>query len=93
MKAVWNSTVIAESNKTKLIEGNYYFPPENVCMQYLRKNLMKSFCFWKWIASYYGIVAKVKVNKNAAWYYPHPSLLASGIKNYVAFWNGVEIVE
>jgi uncharacterized protein (DUF427 family) len=29
------------------------------------------------------------VNKNAAWYYPHPSPLARKIRNYVAFWNGV----
>jgi uncharacterized protein (DUF427 family) len=33
------------------------------------------------------------VNKNAAWYYPHPSPLARKIKNHVAFWNGVEVDE
>jgi hypothetical protein len=30
-------------------------------------------------------------NKNAAWYYPHPSPLARKIRNHVAFWNGVEV--
>jgi len=92
MKAIWNNTIIAESNKTKEIEGNIYFPPEDVKMKYFKKTWMKSVCYWKGLASYYDIVINGKVNKNAAWYYPHPSPLARGIKNYVAFWNGVENV-
>ena len=31
------------------------------------------------------------MNKNAAWYYPHPSPLARKIRNHVAFWNGVQV--
>lgn len=30
MKAIWNNTVIAESNETVKLEGNYYFPPGSV---------------------------------------------------------------
>jgi uncharacterized protein (DUF427 family) len=30
-------------------------------------------------------------NQDAAWYYPAPSWFARRIKNYVAFWNGVEV--
>ena len=30
MKAVWNNTVIAESDSTIVIEGNHYFPPESI---------------------------------------------------------------
>ena len=26
MKAIWNNTVIAQSNETVKLEGNYYFP-------------------------------------------------------------------
>ncbi len=93
MKAIWQNTIIAESNKTKQVEGNYYFPPEDVKKEYLEKGWMKSLCFWKGLASYYTIVVNGKKNSNAAWYYPHPSPLARKIKNYVAFWNGVEITE
>ena len=32
-------------------------------------------------------------NKNAAWYYPEPKEKASHIKDHVAFWNGVRVVE
>ena len=31
-------------------------------------------------------------NHNAAWYYPAPTWWARCIKNYVAFWNGGEVV-
>jgi uncharacterized protein (DUF427 family) len=34
--ATWNGTVIAESDKTVVIEGNHYFPPDSVDKQYLR---------------------------------------------------------
>jgi uncharacterized protein (DUF427 family) len=34
--ATWNGTVIAESDKTVVIEGNHYFPPGSVNKQYLR---------------------------------------------------------
>jgi uncharacterized protein (DUF427 family) len=30
-------------------------------------------------------------NEDAAWYYADPLPAASAIKNYVAFWKGVEI--
>ena len=35
MKAIWNSKVIAESDKTINIEGNQYFPPEAVNKEFL----------------------------------------------------------
>ena len=30
MKAVWNGTVIAESDDTVVVEGNHYFPAGSV---------------------------------------------------------------
>ena len=30
MKAVWNGITLAESDKTIVIEGNHYFPPDAV---------------------------------------------------------------
>jgi uncharacterized protein (DUF427 family) len=34
-----------------------------------------------------------KVNEDAAWYYPEPSAMAARIKDYIAFWHGVEVEE
>jgi uncharacterized protein (DUF427 family) len=68
-----------------------YFPPEDVRREYLAKTRAWSVCPWKGLARYYTIRAGEQVNKNAAWYYPHPSPLARKIKNHVAFWSGVQV--
>jgi len=91
MKAIWNGAIIAESDKTINIEGNQYFPLESVNKKFLSSNEKHTVCPWKGTASYYNIVVDGKINNDAAWYYPEPKALASKIKDYVAFWKGVEI--
>jgi uncharacterized protein (DUF427 family) len=44
-------------------------------------------------ASYYNVVVDGKVNENAAWYYPEPSAMAARIKDYIAFWRGIQVEE
>jgi uncharacterized protein (DUF427 family) len=51
-KAVWNGKVIAESDQTKVIEGNHYFPPESVRQEYLKETDYHTTCPWKGKASY-----------------------------------------
>jgi uncharacterized protein (DUF427 family) len=92
VKAVWKNMTLAESSDTIVIEDNHYFPPESVKKEYLQESQMHSTCPWKGEASYYDIVIDGDVNKDAAWYYPEPKEAAKPIKNYVAFWKGVEIV-
>jgi len=91
MKAIWNNTLIAESNETVKLEGNSYFPPDSVKTQFLRESSTHSICSWKGKANYYDIVVDDLINQDAAWYYPEPKQEALTIKNYVAFWHGVEI--
>jgi uncharacterized protein (DUF427 family) len=91
MKAIWNGTVIAESDDTKLVEGNHYFPPESVDERYLKSTAMRTLCFWKGIASYYTLEVGSERNRNAAWTYRHPLPWIRKIRNHVAFWNGVEV--
>ncbi len=93
MKAIWNGKVIAESNETINIENNQYFPLKSVNAKYLQKTGTLTTCPWKGEASYYNIVVDGDINSDAAWYYPHPKELAKGIKNYVAFWKGVEVTD
>ena len=38
------------------------------------------------------LVVGSDVNKDAAWYYPEPSEAAKEIKDRIAFWKGVEVV-
>lgn len=93
MKAIWNSTVIAESDNTLVVENNHYFPPESISKEYFEKSDTHTVCPWKGQASYYTLQVDGLENKDAAWYYPETSDLAKQIKGYVAFWKGVEIVE
>lgn len=91
VKAIWKNKIIAESDKYEIIEGNYYFPPESVNRKFLKESNTHSTCPLKGLASYYNVIVDGDVNKNAEWYYPEPKHAASKIKNYVAFWKGVEI--
>lgn len=93
MKAIWNNTVLAESDKTIVIENNHYFPPDSINKMYFRESNAHTHSPWKGNASYYSLDVNGQVNTDAAWYYPEPSYVAKTIKNHVAFWKGVEIVD
>jgi uncharacterized protein (DUF427 family) len=90
-KAIWNETVIAESETTVQIEGNHYFPAETIKKEYFKESELHSNCPWKGVASYYDVEVDGKTNKDAAWYYPEASGLAKNIEGHVAFWKGVKI--
>lgn len=93
MKAIWNNTVIAESDETLVVENNHYFPPGSINKEYFEESETHTVCPWKGEASYYNLTVNGEENKDAAWYYPETSDLARQIKDYVAFWKGVEVVE
>ena len=91
MRAIWNGAVLAESDKTIVVEGNHYFPPDSVNREYLQESSTHSTCPWKGQASYYSVVVDGQVNRDAAWYYPNPNPAAAQIKDHVAFWRGVTV--
>ena len=92
MKAIWNNTIIAESNDIVNIEGNAYFPFDSVKKEYLKGSETHTLCHWKGTASYYSLEVNGKANPDALWYYPEPSELAKSIKGRVAFWKGVQVI-
>lgn len=92
-RAVWNDTVIAQSDDTVVVEGNHYFPPDSVDMSMLEPSQTTSFCGWKGMAQYYSVVANGRTNKDCAWYYAEPSPDAAHIRGMIAFWRGVTITE
>lgn len=91
MKAIWNDTIIAESNETVVIENNHYFPANSIKREYFKDSSTHTTCPWKGVASYYTLDVNGKQNADAAWFYPETKTAAEGIKNYVAFWKGVEV--
>jgi uncharacterized protein (DUF427 family) len=90
-KALWNGATLAESNRTVVVEGNQYFPPDSVRAEYFRSSATHTVCPWKGTASYHDVEVNGERNADAAWYYPDPKPAASQIKDYVAFWKGVHV--
>jgi len=93
MKAIWNNELIADSDDTIVVENNHYFPPDSLKMDHLTDSDHTSWCSWKGEANYFHIEANGKTNENAAWVYRDTKPEADNIRNYVAFWKGVEIIQ
>ncbi len=91
LKAIWNRVVLAESDQCVIVEGNQYFPPNTIKLQYFKPTSTHTTCPWKGEASYYDIEVAGQVNKDAAWYYPSPKEAARHIAGHVAFWKGVKV--
>jgi uncharacterized protein (DUF427 family) len=91
MKATWKGAVLAESDRTEVVENNHYFPPDTINSEYFKPSESHSICPWKGTASYYTVEVNGDRNPDAAWYYPTTKDAAKNIEGYVAFWKGVEV--
>jgi uncharacterized protein (DUF427 family) len=93
MKAIWNGTVVAESDDTVLVEGNHYFPESALNREVVTFSNHRTSCPWKGEASYYSLLVNGELNPDAIWYYPEPKPEAENIRGRVAFWKGVKVGE
>lgn len=93
MKAIWNDTLIAESDDTVVVEGNHYFPIDDINKTLLKDSTKTTSCPWKGTANYYTLKVDGVENIDAAWYYAEPKEAASEIAGRVAFWRGVQVVD
>lgn len=100
MKAIWNDQVIAEADKDDLIyiEQNWYFPPDSVKQDYLRKSPTPYTCPWKGECQYFDVGQGENWSHDNAWSYPNPLPTAfdrvhKDFSNYVAFWRDVQVTE
>lgn len=92
-KAIWQGQVLAESSDLVNIEGNYYFPADSLNKDLFKASSTHTVCPWKGTASYYSIEVDGQTNADAAWFYADPKPAAAEIKDRVAFWRGVEVVD
>jgi uncharacterized protein (DUF427 family) len=92
-KAVWNDVTIAESDDIVMVEGNRYFPRSSLREDLLRPSDKHTVCPWKGRASYYSLELDGEVNADAVWYYPEPKPDAAAVRDRVAFWKGVKILD
>jgi len=91
MKAVYNGTVIAESDETVVVEGKHYFPPDSIKTEHFTPTELTSACPWKGTASYYSLTVGDETAADAAWYYPEPKDAAAEIRDHVAFYPVVQV--
>ena len=93
MKAIWNDTVLAESNQTIEVDGYTYFPRGSVRKEHLKASATTSTCPWKGSAKYFSVTVNGDENIDAAWTYENPKPAAAQISGYVGFWRGVKITK
>lgn len=84
-QAVWNGKVIAESNHTEKVEGNEYFPRNDVKMEYLKHSDTEYTCPWKGEAEYFHLEGDGDRTDDGAWSYPQPKEAAKQIAGHIAF--------
>lgn len=89
--ATLNGQVLARSDRTVIVEGNHYFPPDSIDRSFFRDSDTRSRCPWKGEASYLDVVVDGEVFADAAWYYPEPKDAAAEIAGHVAFWKGRDV--
>lgn len=90
-KAVVNGTVIAESDRTVIVEGNHYFPPDSIEWEHFAETERSSGCPWKGTANYFTVEVGGDRFDNAAWTYRQPKDAAAEIKDHVAFYPAVTV--
>lgn len=100
MKAVWNGQVVAEADKRDLIyiEQRWYFPPNSVKPDFLRKSDTPYTCPWKGECRYFDVGQGGNWSKDSAFSYPEPKPSAiervhKDFSGYVAFWRDVAVSE
>ena len=91
LKIIFNGEIIAETNRAfRVLETShppvYYFPPEDVRMEFVSRTDGSSFCEWKGRAGYYDLQVGDKTVKNAGWFYQNPMQQFKQIENYIAFY-------
>jgi uncharacterized protein (DUF427 family) len=84
-KATIDGVVIAESDKTELVEGNVYFPRDSVKMDMFSHSPTPYICPWKGVAEYFNLAVNGKNIDDVAWSYPNPKEAAKNITGHLAF--------
>ena len=91
VKAIFNGTVVAETEDYEVVEGNVYFPPQSLKREFFNDSGLNTRCPWKGTASYYSVDVDGQEARDVAWYSPTPSDAASNIKDHVAFYPQVTV--
>jgi hypothetical protein len=59
----------------------------------IRESSTRTVCPWKGTASYYSLEHEGRSSADAVWYYPEPKPDAEMVRDRVAFWKDVTVVD
>jgi len=90
LKVICNGIVLAETTRGKrVLETShppaYYFPPEDIKLEYLVETSRKNLCEWKGAYEYYDVHIGDSLKKYAAWRYFDPTPNFLPIQEYYGF--------
>ena len=91
LRVVHKGIVIAETrNALRVLETshppNYYFPPQDVRMEFFRRAPLRTVCELKGTAGYWTLIIGDRITENAAWSYDRPQAGYEGLRGYIAFY-------
>ena len=91
IEVIVDNISLARTNKAiRVIETShpptYYFPPEDVKINLLKKNKNNSFCEWKGKANYLDLITSKTKISNIGWYYSSPNKEFKNIKKFISFY-------
>ena len=87
MQAIFNGTVIAESDDLVMVDGNPYFPREAMNTEFFRESSLTTVCGWKGMARYWDVVVGDSEASNVVWAYDTPKPDAEKIRERFAFYR------
>jgi uncharacterized protein (DUF427 family) len=90
LKVICQGVVLAQTSRGKRVletshPPTYYFPAEDVKLEYLRETAKQLTCEWKGRYQYYDVCIGDKCINYAAWLYIQPTANFTSLKNHYAF--------
>lgn len=90
LKVIFNGMVLAETNRGKrVLETShppvYYFPPEDIKLEYLMESPRKGWCEWKGGYQYYDISIGDRQVNSGCWRYIVPTPNFVTLQDYYGF--------
>ncbi|MEX0844316.1 MAG: DUF427 domain-containing protein [Balneolaceae bacterium] len=85
-----NKIIAHTRNAIRILETSnppeFYIPPSDINVKYLKKTTGESRCEWKGESIYWDVIVDEEVAKRGAWSYPKPSPDYNKIKSYLSFY-------
>jgi uncharacterized protein (DUF427 family) len=91
-RALWQSQVIAESDRTLEVDGYRYFPREAVRMDLLHETpKSENDLECPHGVQFYDVGAGSSRSPRAAWSYEAPGKMMQPVDHWIGFWKDVEV--